>query len=227
VFAEDINSAPEYEPRRPARSVAAPLLIAFGMALLGLFVAVVIGVGKWLVVEDPLEKAEAIVVLSGRLPIRAVEAARLYRAGYAPEIWLTHPEQPTASLAAIDIPYSGEDFYNARVLEHYGVPSTAIRVLDPPINNTADEVRVIADELARQHAATIIVVTTKAHTRRVHHLWQRYSGRQGRAVVRAAQDDPYDPAHWWRSTGDALDVVREVLGLLNAWTGLPLRPSHS
>jgi len=41
--------------------------------------------------------------------------------------------------------------------------------------------------------------------------------------VRAASEDPFDPRHWWRSTGDALDVVREVLGLMNAWAGLPLR----
>jgi hypothetical protein len=43
--------------------------------------------------------------------------------------------------------------------------------------------------------------------------------------VRAAPTDPFAPGHWWRSTGDALDVVRETLGLLNAWAGLPL--SHA
>jgi hypothetical protein len=32
---------------------------------------------------------------------------------------------------------------------------------------------------------------------------------------------------WWRNTGDALDVVREVLGLLNVWAGLPLQPAKS
>jgi len=44
-------------------------------------------VGRWLVVEDPLDKAQAIVVLSGRIPMRAKEAARLYKAAYAPQIW--------------------------------------------------------------------------------------------------------------------------------------------
>jgi hypothetical protein len=41
-------------------------------------------------------------------------------------------------------------------------------------------------------------------------------------LVRAATEDSFDAAHWWRSTKDALDVVREYLGLLNAWAGLPL-----
>jgi uncharacterized SAM-binding protein YcdF (DUF218 family) len=184
----------------------------------------VLGVGHWLVVEDPLDKAQAIVVLSGRIPVRAVEAARLYHAGYAPQIWLTRPEQPGASLEALGIPYSGEDFFNERVLEHEGVPSSAICVLGPAINNTADEVSAIAAELRRENGSTVIIVTTKAHTRRVHRLWRQLAGGQGRAIIRAATDDSFDPAHWWRSTGDALDVVREVLGVLNAWAGLPLRP---
>jgi uncharacterized SAM-binding protein YcdF (DUF218 family) len=204
--------------RSRTRSVA---LIALGVMLVLAAIAV-LGVGRWLVVENPLEKADAIVILSGRIPIRAIEAARLYREGYASQIWLTRPEEPAASLEALGIPYSGEDFFNARVLVHEGVPLSAIRVLAPPINNTADEVLAIAAELRRENGSTVIIVTTKAHTRRVHRLWQQLAGGQGRAIVRAAAGDPFDPAHWWRTTGDALDVVREVLGVLNAWAGLPL-----
>jgi uncharacterized SAM-binding protein YcdF (DUF218 family) len=207
---------------RARRSSAA--FIALAVVLI-LALVVVLGVGRWLVVEDSLEKAQAIVVLSGRIPIRAIEAARLYRAGYASQIWLTRPVEPAGSLEALGIPYSGEDFFNARVLEHEGVPSSAIRVLAPPINNTADEVRAIAAELRRENGSAVIIVTTKAHTRRVHRLWQQLASGQSRAIVRAAVGDPFDPVHWWRTTGDALDVVREVLGVLNAWAGLPLHPA--
>ena len=42
--------------------------------------------GRWLLVQDKLEKAQAIVVLSGRMPLRAIAAARLYHAGDAPEV---------------------------------------------------------------------------------------------------------------------------------------------
>jgi len=34
------------------------------------------GVGRWLVVENALEKSQAIVVLSGAMPQRALQAAR-------------------------------------------------------------------------------------------------------------------------------------------------------
>jgi len=179
-----------------------------------------------LVIEDPLDKAQAIVVLSGRIPMRAKEAARLYNAAYASQVWLTRANEPTASLQEMHIAYIGEDFFNSRVLMHEGVPSNAIRVLEPPIDNTADELRAIAAELQREKGGTVIIVTTKAHTRRVRTLWKKLSGGRERAIVRAAPSDPFAPDHWWRATGDALDVVREVLGLLNAWAGLPLQPSR-
>ncbi len=41
-------------------------------------------VGRWLVDPDPVERARAIVVLSGRSPFRAMEAAAIYRQGWAP-----------------------------------------------------------------------------------------------------------------------------------------------
>jgi uncharacterized SAM-binding protein YcdF (DUF218 family) len=183
------------------------------------------GVGRWLVVEDPLEKAPAIVVLSGAMPLRAIEAAKLFREGYAPEVWLTSSAEPGETLRAMDIPFVGEDSYNSRILVHEGVPENAIHVIPRPIENTADEVSVILAELVRKKNQTVIIVTTKAHTRRTRMLWQRLSGGRGRAIIRAATEDPFDPVHWWGNTTDALDVVREVLGVLNVWAGLPLRPA--
>ena len=179
-------------------------------------------VGRWLVVEDPLEKAQAIAVLSGSMPLRATEAAKLFREGYAPEIWLTRSTQPGATLEAMGIRYVGEDFYNFRVLMHEGVPADAIRVLEPPIVNTGDEISAISAALVEEKGSTVIVVTTKVHTRRVHTLWRRLAAGRGRILVRAASDDPFEPSHWWSNTRDALDVVRELLGLMNAWAGMPV-----
>src|SRR5467141_5027594 len=220
-----MNSSADSAPAGKQRFARAVLFAAIAGVILGALI-IFLGVGRWLVVEDPLDKAQAIVVLSGRMPMRAKEAARLYKAAYAPQIWLTRANEPAASLQEMHIAYLGEDFFNSRVLMHEGVPSQAIRVLEPPIDNTADEVRTIAAELEQEKGAAVIIVTTKAHTRRVRTLWRELAGGKGRAIVRAASTDPFAPDHWWRATGDALEVVREVLGLLNAWTGLPLHPSR-
>jgi uncharacterized SAM-binding protein YcdF (DUF218 family) len=208
------------------RSILLRVLLAAGCAGVILVFVLFFGVGRWLVVEDPLEKARAIAVLSGRMPLRAIEAAKLYRQGYAPEVWLTHSSEPGESLKRMGISFAGEDYYNARVLVHEGVPPEAIHVLEPPVVNTADEIKVLAAMLAPEKDRTVILVTTKPHTRRARLLWRRLAAGQGRAIVRASSDDSFDPKHWWRTTNDALDVLREVLGLVNAWAGLPLHASQ-
>lgn len=214
------DSAPTKHPR--TRRILFGLA---GVALLGATVFLLC-LGRWLVEEDPLEKAQAIVVLSGRMPLRAMEAAKLYRNGYAPKVWLTRPTEPGAALEAMGIPYVGEDFYNSRVLMHQGVPEDAIRVLQPPILNTADELSAVSAALGEERVSRVIIVTSKVHTRRVRILWHRIAAGRGQALVRAAAADPFEPGRWWRTTGDALDVVREFLGILNAWAGMPLHPAN-
>src|SRR6202023_3664833 len=86
----------------------APRLLRFltifsSITLVGITLAffALLSVGNWLVKEDPIQKATAIAVLTGSLPARALEAAELYRHGYAKELWLTHPgdkERPLKDL---------------------------------------------------------------------------------------------------------------------------------
>jgi uncharacterized SAM-binding protein YcdF (DUF218 family) len=184
-------------------------------------------IGRWLVVEDPLSHADVIVILSGRLPERAMEAARVYHAGYADKIWISPPIAPVDDLKAMNIAYLGEDFYNEKVLMAQGVPPDAIRILDRPDANTEAEVRQTVAELRALDYHSVIIVTSKPHTRRVRTIWRKLVGSEPRMMVHYANDDTYDGAHWWRHTQDALDVVRETLGLLNAWAGFPLRPSQN
>ncbi len=202
------------------------LWVAVTGFLLFVVLFVFFNVGRWLSVEDPLQKADAIAVLSGRMPDRALEAARLYNAGYAPEVWLTHSTEPAATLEKLSVAFTGEDAYDQQILVHEGVSQSAIRILDPPIVNTADEMRTIGQAVKQEKSHKVILVTSKVHTRRARTLWRHLSQQDGDAIVRGVSDDPFDPAHWWRTTGDALDVVREALGMLNAWAGLPLRPAN-
>jgi uncharacterized SAM-binding protein YcdF (DUF218 family) len=189
--------------------------------------AVFFSVGRWLVVEDPLVHADVILVLSGRLPERAVEAAQVYKAGYADRVWISPPVSPVDDLKAMNISYLGEDFYNEKVLMAQGVPPDAIRILDRPDANTEEEVRQTVEDLRALDYHSVIIVTSKPHTRRVRTIWRKLVGNEPRMIVHFAPDDPFDGAHWWRHTRDALDVSRETLGLLNAWAGFPLRPRQN
>lgn len=218
IFATILPNAQNRKPR---------LWLSILSSLLFLLLLVFLNLGRWLDKEDPLQKAAAIAVLSGRMPSRALEAAHLYHQGYAPQIWLSYSVEPGATLEKLSVPYAGEEFYDRLLLLHEGVPDSAIHILTPPIINTADEMRTFGQALRKENLHRIILVTSRVHTRRVAVLWKRLSSKDGEAIVRGATADGYDPAHWWRSTGDALDVVREILGLLNVWAGLPLQPAKS
>jgi|SRR6516164_1979125 uncharacterized SAM-binding protein YcdF (DUF218 family) len=181
-------------------------------------------VGRWLIRQDPLRSADVIVVLSGGLPWRAEEAARLFHLGEAREIWISRPEAPDDELAAMGVRYLGEDYFNREVLLHSGVPDGAIRILPEAIVNTQQEVLEIAQQMRRQGKTTALLVTSPEHTRRVKVLWRKVVGDPPTAIVRAAPKAPFDADHWWRNTRDTYSVVRELMGLTNAWVGLPVRP---
>jgi uncharacterized SAM-binding protein YcdF (DUF218 family) len=181
---------------------------------------------EWLVVEDPLSKAPAIVILNGYFPFRAMEAASLYKQGWAKEVWLiraspTHAEEQ--ALEQLGMQIDREEAINREVLARSQVPANAICVLNGKVKNTADEMRLIAHELAQRGKDRVIIVTSKAHSRRVRATWRALVGNQPCAIVRYAVTDPYSSTRWWRNTNAALVVSREIFGLINVWAGFPVR----
>lgn len=211
------------ESRVTRRIVAllAVILLLISLAWLGFR-----RVGHWLVREDLLAHADVILVLSGDVPLRAQEAAGIFQNGYAPEVWVSRPEGPAAEFQALGIPFIGEEEYNRKVLVRLGVPESAIHIFPDPIIDTEEEIEEAAREMRRTGKTSVIIVTSPPHTRRVRTLWNKLAGQNLRLIVRAASEDPFNADHWWRNTRDAYAVVREVLGLLNVWAGLPVRP-HS
>lgn len=202
------------------------------VAFVGLLIAVggVIAfrnAGRWLIREDLLAPADVIVVLSGGMPYRAEGAADLYRQKYAAEIWITRPEGPEQELSAMGIRLVGEQEYSREVLIHQGVPAGAIVILPREIVNTEEEIEEISQEMRDRLKSRAIIVTAPPHTRRVRELWSKLAARDQIAVVEAAHEDPFDRDHWWRNTRDTYAVVREFMGLINAYWGFRVRPHSS
>jgi DUF218 domain len=183
----------------------------------------ILGIGHWLVKEDPLRKADAIAVLSGNFPVRAMEAAKLYHEGFAKEIWLTHPGTRSDSLKEFGVRYPSEDDCNYQVLRKQGVPAKSIHILETSVLNTADELDVISAAMQDTGNQSVIVVTDKPHTRRVHTLWKEYDADRGNAIVHGVRDGSYNPSRWWKTPGGTTQVLHEVLGMINASAGLPVQ----
>jgi hypothetical protein len=215
------------QPASPRRLSFRIVALAVVLLLFAGAVAAVRGAGRWLIREDSLQPVDVIVVLSGSMPARAEEAARIFRLGYAREVWLTRAVSPAEELTAMGIHYTGDEEYNREVLIRAGVPEAAVRILPGTIVDTQQEIELVAREMRLTGKQRAMMVTSLQHTRRVRTLWGRLAGKNLRVIVRGAPRDPFDRDHWWRNTRDALSVVRELLGLANVWAGLPVRPqSH-
>jgi uncharacterized SAM-binding protein YcdF (DUF218 family) len=182
------------------------------------------GIGRWLIREDPLSPADVIVVLGGSLPYPADEAGKIFRMRYAPEVWVSRPDNPAAELEKLGIHFVADEEYTREILIHVGVPEAAVHILPDTVVDTEEEIKEVAQEMRRTGKTRVIIVTSPERTRRVRSLWKRLVGESPKVVVRAAQEDPYDADHWWQNTRDGSSVVREIVALMNDWAGLPARP---
>ena len=217
-------------PARGRRRLRVAVVLLAGAALLLVLAAppLLRGLGRWLVVSDPVAPADAIYVHAGHLPVRALEGADLYLEQKAPAIWLaaTVPTEEHAALRAVGVERPPEWHWNREVLLRRGVPAEAISLLPVEVANTRDEIAAVADELRRTGGKRVILVTSRQHTRRVRTLWKAAREDGLEAIVRPSRHDPFDPNRWWTNTEDGEAVLHELVGILDAWVDLGLRPER-
>jgi uncharacterized SAM-binding protein YcdF (DUF218 family) len=179
--------------------------------------------GSFLVVEDPLRPAAAIVVLSGQSPFREIEAARLFAERWAPKVILIPAalweEQKALSELGVKIPEAWE--ISREVLLKKGVPSSAIVIPKGRAEGTLEELKLAFNAIGSS-AEPVILVSSKYHTRRVRLTWSYVTHGEPPSIVRAAEGDPFDPDRWWKERRFALSVVREYLGILHVYAGFPI-----
>ena len=179
-------------------------------------------------VSDPLQPTDAIVVINGRVPFRAMKGADLYKQRLAPEVWLTVGNRNAAEveMEKIDVHPVQEHVYSQQVLEKLGVPRNVIHVIPARNNNTATEMKTIAAYARQRQASRVILVTSSYHSRRVRSLWHGLVGDSPQAIVQFTDAEPFNADRWWTDTADAWSVSREWFGLLNAWLGFPLKSNN-
>ena len=122
--------------------------------------------GGWWVVSDPLQHADAIVVLgddnfSGD---RAARAAELFQAGWAPQV---------VASGRMLRPYAGVADLIARDLQAKGVPAAAIVTFAHHADSTRSEAEALRGLVAQRHWHRILVVTSNYHTRRARYIFRK------------------------------------------------------
>ena len=136
------------------------------------------GVASFLIVEDPLEHAAAIVVLGGQLPFREMEAAKLYRDGWAPLLVIVRGarREEAKALEHLRIKVTEGWELSREVLIRQGVPPSAILVPEEEAEGTLEESQVAVRALKPENLP-VILVTSKFHTRRARLTWNYVTQR--------------------------------------------------
>lgn len=188
------------------------------LGVLGLLAAR--GAGRFLVVNDDLPpRADAIVVLAGSIADRVLEAADLYRAGVAPRVLVTRERLPAglAELHALGVSPPESDQITREALVRLGVPPGAIATLRRRTTSTATEARTIARHACAHGLRSLVVVTSRTHTRRARLILRRALGSEVALTIRGSRYDPFPASRWWRRRHAAKQLLGEYEKLAHHW----------
>jgi uncharacterized SAM-binding protein YcdF (DUF218 family) len=165
--------------------------------------------GESWVVEDPLDHADALLVLSDDnfFADRATRASELFRQKWAPVVVASGRRlRPTAGIAEL--------------MEHdlmeRGVPKERIIRFAHDSDNTREEAQALSALVAEHNWHSVIVVTSNYHTRRSRYIFQRIFPASVSVRVGSARDGEYDPEHWWETRRSIKIFTHEMGGMLVA-----------
>ena len=176
-------------------------------------------IGGFLVRDEKPVHSDYVVVLNTGMEYypRLIEAANLYEQGLAEKV-VINGNRKTDALRELE--KRGfkrccawyED--RMRILEMFGVPREDILAISAEdAYDSVSEAQAIGEELMGPGISTIILTTSKYHSRRADHIWERMYGNNLKIITVAAKSDPYDPGGWWRDGRE----IRWVLAEYGAW----------
>jgi uncharacterized SAM-binding protein YcdF (DUF218 family) len=172
-------------------------------------------------VSAPLQRADAIVLLSGSSTLRerALYVSQLYAAGKAPLIIVTNDGQRGSWSNAEQ---RNPSYYEVTIMElvRLGVPKERIEVLMQPVSSTYEEAMLLRGHLKERPVTSILIVTSAYHSRRA--LWTFNRVFAGSNVLIGLESAPagwQTPSAWtwWLRPRGWRSVPGEYLKLIHYW----------
>ena len=163
-------------------------------------VALLVGVGHWLDLTDPLAHADAIVAISGDTGARAESAIALWKQGYAPVLIFSGGSSDPESVASAEL--------MKRTAVAAGIPGNAI-VVEGTSATTEENAQHVAELMKSAGLHSAILVTSPYHQRRAALLFEREFVRLSLSFRNHPADDPdWDATLWWtREPSRSLTLV--------------------
>src|SRR5260370_801759 len=165
---------------------------------------------EWWIIEDPLDKADALIVLGDDnfYADRATRGAQLFREGKAPVI--------VASGRRLR-PYAVIEVLMEHDLGERGVPRDKIVRFAQDADSTLEEARSLAKLAKERKWHSVIVVTSNFHTRRARYIFQRVFPQGMEVRIASARDGDFDPEHWWEKRKSIKELTQEFAGMVATW----------
>ena len=166
--------------------------------------------GESLVVEDPLEKSDAIIILSDDnfYADRATRAAEIFRQKLAPLVVASGIRlRPNAGIAEL----------MTHDLVERGVPRENILPFPQDADNTKEEAESLRKLVQEKNWKNVIVVTSNYHTRRAKYILGKVFAKDVTIRMAGARDADYDPERWWEQRKSVKRYFHEIGGYVVAW----------
>ncbi len=202
--------------RRAALGCLAGLLLLIAGVFLtaGLWLP---GLGHFLTAPVNEGQADAIVVLSGGGPERAMHGIALYHRGLAPQLWFTGDAPPPMLTTFTDARWAQE------LAEEQGVPAGAIRRLRTM--STWEDGQEIARAVHGAGINRLLIVTDWYHARRALGILRReLAGDNVQVLFSPAPPLTYGPNDWWQREDGLVAVVNEYIKTGFYWWHYGLAP---
>lgn len=202
-----IASDQKPKPRRKWLGLKCLGLLLLLLALLVVFHGPLLnGAARAWMVNAPLAKAQAIVVLGGDPNARALEAVRLYRAAWAPLILVMSPKLQNTDNLGITIPQAE---LTRRILLTNAVPADAIQLCGTNLNSTFEEAVAVKNWLKDSGASSLIIPTGVFHSRRVRWVFHKTLPKSTELTVTSIH--PEDCRKWWDHENTLIDFHNEII----------------
>ena len=166
--------------------------------------------GDSLVVEDPPEKSDAIIILGDDnfYADRATRAAELFRQKLAPVVVASGVRlRPNAGVAEL----------MTHDLIERGVPRENILPFPQDADNTREEVQFLQKLVREKNWKSVIVVTSNYHSRRAKYIFGKIFADSVTVRMAAARDANFDPQHWWEHRQSVKRFFHEIVGSVVSW----------
>jgi uncharacterized SAM-binding protein YcdF (DUF218 family) len=150
---------------------------------------ILIRLGEFLVVSDPLEHADLIYVLAGDFwGGRVLLGANLGSKGWAPRVILSGGRYQNSYASDMSVEFAVQ----------HGYPRSLFLPIRMETQSTLDEVRAMGPIFVRLGGHRIILVTSNFHSRRAVQAFRLFFPELNFRMEGSA-DDTFDPRAWWKT----------------------------